>query len=81
MAMVFRMWADLLGWFDYPIVYLIWTFIHGAYSGFTLYSFLNNGALGIARVLLNDAGLLIAFLILGIVLVSGGQLLDKQLRS
>ena len=65
----------------YPIVYLVWTFNHGAYSGFTLYPFLNSGELGIARALLNEAGLLIVFLILGFVLVSGGRLLDKQLRS
>ncbi len=35
----------------------------------------------IARVLLNEAGMLIVFLILGFVLVTGGRLLDKQLGS
>ena len=72
---------DTFGWLAYPIVYLVWTFIHGAYSGFYPYPFLNNGELGIARVLLNEAGLLIVFLIVGFVLVTGGRLLDKQLRS
>ena len=72
---------DTFGWLAYPIVYLVWTFIHGAYSGFYPYPFLNNGELGIAPVLLNEAGLLIVFLILGFVLVTGGRLLDKQLRS
>ena len=81
MAIVFRMAAGLLGWFAYPTVYLVWTFVHGAYSGFTLYPFLNKGELGIAHALLNEAGLLIVFLILGFVLVSGGRLLDKPLRS
>lgn len=68
-------------WLAFPIVYLIWTFIHGAYSGFYPYPFLNNGELGIARVLLNEAGLLIVFLVLGSILVTGGRLLGKQLRS
>ncbi len=72
---------DTFSWLAYPIIYLVWTFIHGAYSGFYPYPFLNNGELGIARVLLNEAGLLIVFLILGFVLVTGGRLLDKQLRS
>lgn len=72
---------DTIAWLAYPIVYLAWTFIHGAYSGFYPYPFLNNDELGIARVLLNEAGLLIVFLILGFVLVTGGRLLDKQLRS
>jgi hypothetical protein len=72
---------DTFGWLAYPIVYLIWTYIHGAYSGFYPYPFLNNSELGIARVLLNEAGLLIVFLMLGFILVTGGRLLDKQLRS
>jgi len=78
--MVFQMWAGLLGWFAYPTVYLVWTFVHGAYSGFTLYPFLNKGELGIAHALLNEEGLLIVFLILGFVLVTGGRLLGKQLK-
>jgi hypothetical protein len=72
---------DTFGWLAYPIVYLVWTFIHGAYSGFYPYPFLNSGELGIARVLLNEAGLLVIFLILGLALVTGGRLLDNRLRS
>jgi hypothetical protein len=65
-------------WLAFPIVYLIWTFIRGAYSGFYPYPFLNSGELGIARVLMNEAGLLVIFLILGLSLVTGGRLLDKM---
>ena len=72
---------DTFGWHAYSIVYLVWTFIHGAYSGFYHYPILNNGELGIARVLLNEAGLLIVFLVLESILVTGGRLLGKQLRS
>ena len=57
---------DTFSWLAYPIVYLVWTFIHGAYSGFYPYPFLNNSELGIARVLLNEASLLIVFLIRGL---------------
>ena len=71
---------DTPAWLAYPIVYLVWTFIHGAYSGFYPYPFLNNNELGIARVLLNEAGLLVMFLVLGFILVSGGRLLDNHLR-
>ena len=73
--------TDTFSWLAYPIVYLIWTYIHGAYSSYYPYPFLNNSEPGIARVLLNEAGLLIVFLILGFVLVTGGRLLGKQLRS
>jgi hypothetical protein len=71
---------DPIDWLAYPIVYLAWTLIHGAYSGFYPYPFLNNGELGIARVLLNEAGLLIVFLVLGSMLVTVGRLIDKHLR-
>jgi hypothetical protein len=73
--------SDTIAWLAYPIVYLLWTFIHGAYSGFYPYPFLNHSELGIARVLLNEAGLLVIFLVLGFVLVTGGQLLDKARKT
>jgi hypothetical protein len=70
--------SDTLGWLAYPVVYLVWTFIHGAYSGFYPYPFLNGTELGNARVLLNEAGLLVIFLVLGFILVTVGRLLDKR---
>jgi len=70
-----------LGWLAFPVIYLVWTFIHGAYSGFYPYPFLNSGELGNARVLLNEVGLLIVFLVLGSILVTGGRLLGKRPRS
>ena len=73
--------SDTLGWLAYPVVYLIWTFIHGAYSGFYPYPFLNGAELGNTRVLLNEAGLLLIFLVLGFILASGGRLLDKHLKT
>lgn len=72
---------DTLGWLAFPVIYLLWTFIHGVYSGFYPYPFLNNSELGIARVLLNEAGLLVIFLVLGFILVTGGRMLDERLRS
>ena len=71
---------DSIFWLAFPIIYLVWTFIHGAYSGFYPYPFLNTSELGIARVLLNEAGLLAIFLVLGFILVSGGRFLDKYFR-
>jgi len=55
---------DAAVWLAFPVVYLVWTFIHGAYSSFYPYPFLNVNELGLARVLLNEAGLLIVFLFL-----------------
>src|SRR5258708_2975141 len=36
---------DTLGWLVFPIIYLVWTFIHGAFSGFYPYPFLNDAEL------------------------------------
>ena len=72
---------DSLGWLAFPVIYLVWTFIHGTYSGFYPYPFLNTSELGITRVLLNEAGLLAIFLVLGFILVTGGRMLDKNLET
>src|SRR5688572_20213401 len=37
---------DTLAWLIYPVVYMVWTFIHGAFSGFYPYPFLNGAELG-----------------------------------
>jgi hypothetical protein len=67
-------WRDMLGWLWYPVIYLAWTFVHGALSGFYPYPFLNTEVLGVGRVLLNELGLLAMFLVLGLVLISLGRL-------
>lgn len=72
---------DGLAGLAFPVVYLLWTFIHGAYSGFYPYPFLNVGELGIGRVLLNEAGLLALFLILGLGLVTAGRLIDTTRKA
>jgi hypothetical protein len=71
---------DTIYWLVFPIIYLIWTFIHGAFSGFYPYPFLNGAELGNARVLLNEVGLLVIFLVLGAVLVNGGRQFEKYLK-
>jgi hypothetical protein len=42
---------------------------------------LNVGELNAARVLLNEAGMLAIFLILGLVLVTGGQMFDRVRKT
>jgi hypothetical protein len=61
-------------WLVFPVIYLGWTFIHGAASGFFPYPFLNTNELGLLRVLINEGLLLVVFLILGFVLVTGGKM-------
>lgn len=62
-------------WLVFPVIYLGWTFIHGAASGFFPYPFLNTTELGLVRVLINEGLLLVVFLVLGFLLVTGGKML------
>lgn len=71
-------WRGMLGWLWYPIIYLAWTFVHGALSGFYPYPFLNTEVLGVGRVLLNELGLLVVFFILGLVMISLGRLVPTS---
>ena len=65
---------DISGWLWFPVIYLVWTYIHGALSGFYPYPFLNTEVLGLGRVLFNELGLLAVFLVLELVLISFGRL-------
>jgi hypothetical protein len=71
-------WRNMFGWLWYPVIYLAWTFVHGALSGFYPYPFLNTEVLGVGRVLLNELGLLAAFFVLGLVLISLGKLVPTS---
>ena len=63
-------WKDPARWLIFPLVYGGWTLIHGALSGWWPYPFVDVGALGLGRVLLNFVGLLIFFLIVGLTVVA-----------
>ncbi len=62
-------WKSVLWWLIYPAVYLVYTLLHGEFSGWYPYPFVDVGAIGFGRVLLNSAGLLVVFLMAGIGLV------------
>jgi hypothetical protein len=62
-------WIDPVKWLAFPLVYGLWTVIHGALIGWYPYFFINIDKLGWTRALINYAGLLIFFLIVGTVLV------------
>ena len=63
-------WSDPARWIVPPLGYAAWTFIHGAFSGFYPYPFVNVTKLGAGRVALNSAGMTLLFLIVGLLLVA-----------
>ncbi|MFK0298583.1 Pr6Pr family membrane protein [Brevundimonas sp. NPDC090276] len=74
-------WKDPARWLIFPLVYGGWTLIHGALSGWWPYPFVDVGALGLGRVLLNFVGLLIFFLIVGLVIVALDRTFGRGDRS
>lgn len=63
-------WKDVLPWLIYPLVYVACILVRGALSGFYPYPFIDVSAIGYGKVLLNSAGLCIAFLVVSLMLVT-----------
>lgn len=73
-------WKDALLWLVYPVVYMIYTLIHGAISGWYPYPFIDVGMLGFPHALGNGFLILLAFFVLGIVVIAIGRWLDRLNR-
>lgn len=68
-----------LHWMLYPLVYVLWTLIHGALGGWYPYPFLDVAKLGYPAALLNIAVVAAAFLSLGYALRwLDGRLADRR---
>jgi hypothetical protein len=70
-------WRPGLGALAFPALYVAWTLVHGAVSGWYPYPFIDVPDLGYPRALINMAGLVLAFLGLEIALVGVGRLIRR----
>lgn len=70
-------WMDPLKWLVYPLLYGVFTVIHGQIIGWYPYWFIDIGALGWGPAFVNFVGLLGLFLILGLIVVA----LDRALSA
>lgn len=66
-------WYDPLLWLIYPLFYLAFVVIRGKWSGFYPYPFIDVGALGYSRAMLNAGGIMIVFVVLGALAVLIGR--------
>ncbi len=71
-------WKNVLPWLLYPLVYIIYIFIRGAFAGFYPYPFINMGQLGLKQTLINAAGITIVFLIISLLLVAIGKMMNRK---
>lgn len=67
-------WSDAVRWLAFPIVYMAYTLAHGFLSNWYPYYFIDVGALGFQRALINAAGMLIFFFALGVLFVAIGRM-------
>lgn len=66
-------WNQVFYWMVFPLIYLLYTLCHGAYSDFYPYPFVNVTDLGMGRVLINSFGVTFVFLIVGLLLIAMGK--------
>lgn len=67
-------WTYPLYWSLYPTVYLIYALIRGRIIGSYPYRFIDPLAIGYGRTMINAAGLLVVFIVLGVILVALGRI-------
>ncbi len=70
-------YRNVLSWLIFPLVYAVYTLVHGGMSGFYPYPFVNVLKLGYAHVLLNCFFLVVTFVILGLLVVA----VDRRLST
>jgi hypothetical protein len=71
-------WPQVVAWQAYPAAYFIYVLLRGALDGRYPYPFLDVTALGYPRVLADACAVLMAFVVVGLVLVALGQWQAKR---
>ena len=71
-------WRDVAGWLLFPLGYVVWVFLRGAWVGEYPYPFIDVGQLGWARVGVNALGVMGVFVVRGLVVVGLDRLLDRR---
>lgn len=74
-------WKQLPAWLVYPLVYMAYTVIHGAITGFYPYPFVDVTQLGYAVAMRNAAAMLVLFLAGGAIIMATGRFLARRPSS
>lgn len=71
-------WRDVAGWLLFPLGYVAWVFLRGAWVGEYPYPFIDVAQLGWARVGVNALGVMGVFVALGWVVVGLDRVLGRR---
>lgn len=70
-------WKQLFLWAIFPIYYLIYSLIRGAFVGLYPYGFIDAGIIGYNQVMINSLMVLIVFLVISSILIAVNNFLKK----
>ena len=70
-------WFSSIIWCIYPIAYLCYSLVRGTITGSYPYPFIDVSTIGYQQALTNSAGLLVFFVVLGLVFVAAGKFIHK----
>lgn len=71
-------WIDGVTWAYFPLAYLIYSLIRGHFTAWYPYPFLNVSEIGYPKVLLNSGLMVIAFIFIGLLLITFNSALRKK---
>ena len=74
-------WIDPAKALGFPLIFGVWTLVHGLATHWWPYGFVNVDTLGLGRVLATFAGLLAVFLLFGLALVGTDRALSRTRRD
>ncbi|MEO6894207.1 MAG: Pr6Pr family membrane protein [Ginsengibacter sp.] len=77
----FLKWNAFFPWLIYPLIYLLFILIRGAFSGFYPYPFIDVGNLGYSQVLIYSLGITIVFIVLFILFIVFGNIEERRTRK
>ena len=72
-------WNAFFPWLIYPLIYLVFILIRGAFSGFYPYPFVEVTKLGYKKTLFNSLGITILFVVLFLVFIAVGNFFARRL--
>lgn len=71
-------WKQLFPWLIFPAIYLLYSLVRGAGTGWYPYPFLNAGELGYKKVAVNSLAVLIAFVVVGAGIIGISRFSNKK---
>jgi hypothetical protein len=71
-------WIKALTWLIYPLLYLVYALVRGAFTGYYPYSFIDGNVLSYLQITINSVGLLLVFLLMGSLFIFIDRSLKKQ---